>query len=39
MKTEAPTMGYFRLVADTGVMTAKPQDQRTFVGCPAKVSI
>jgi hypothetical protein len=30
-------MGSFRSTADSGVMTAKPQDQGTFVGYPAKV--
>lgn len=35
LETKAPTMGYFRSIADTGVMTAKPQEQRTPVGYPA----
>ncbi|CAO2582262.1 hypothetical protein LEMLEM_LOCUS2248 [Lemmus lemmus] len=27
LETKAPTMGYFRSIADTGAMMAKPQEQ------------
>lgn len=37
-ETKAPTMGYFRSTADTGVMMAEPQEQWTPVGYPAVLS-
>ncbi|OIF30076.1 hypothetical protein A7M76_18320 [Acinetobacter baumannii] len=32
VETKALTMGYFRSIADTGVMMAKPQELRMPVG-------
>jgi hypothetical protein len=37
IETKAPIMEYFRSIAATGVMMAKPQEQKMPVVCPAKV--